>query len=126
MKKKGEILVENLVFIILNLAFVVIIVLFLLKQGSGASVLENTYSKQIALLLDTAKPGMLFKINLEELKKVADKKGVNFKDVVKIDKNVVKVKLTEKSGQSYSFFNNISVVSYSDGAFYVFSIEEGK
>jgi hypothetical protein len=120
MKKKGEILVENLVFIILNLAFVVIIVLFLLKQGSGASVLENTYSKQIALLLDTAKPGMLFKINLEELKKVADKKGVNFKDVVKIDKNVVKVKLTEKSGQSYSFFNNISVVSYSDGAVYVF------
>jgi len=64
MNKRGEILVENLIFIILNLAFVVIMVLFLLKQGSGATIMENTYSKQIALMIDVAKPGMLLKINL--------------------------------------------------------------
>jgi hypothetical protein len=126
MNKRGEILVENLIFIILNLAFVVIMVLFLLKQGSGATIMENTYSKQIALMIDVAKPGMLLKINLEKLKTVSDKNGIDFENVVKIRDNVVTVKLTEKGGQTYSFFNNVSVTPYSDGIFYVFPIEEGK
>ena len=85
MKKRGEILAENLIFIILNLVFVVIIVLFLLKQGSGATILENTYSKQIALVLDSAKPNTLIKLNLEDLKEVSDKNKLDFKEVLKID-----------------------------------------
>ncbi len=40
MKKRGAILVENVVFLILNLLFLSILVLFLVKQGSGATVLE--------------------------------------------------------------------------------------
>jgi len=109
----------------LNLAFVVIIVLFLLKQGSGASVLENSYSKQIALTLDSAKPGMIIKLNLIDLKEVSDKNKINFNDVVKIENNLVKVKLTEKGGQTYSFFNNVSVKCYPDNEFYIFTISEG-
>jgi uncharacterized protein YpmS len=124
MKKRGEILAENLIFIILNLVFVVIIVLFLLKQGSGATILENTYSKQIALVLDSAKPNTLIKLNLEDLKEVSDKNKLDFKEVVKIDGNLVKVKLSEKGGQTYSFFNNVSVNCYPDREFYVFTISE--
>jgi hypothetical protein len=124
MKKKGEVLVENLIFIILNLAFAVIIVIFLLKQGSGATILENTYSKQIALMLDSAKPGMIIRLNLGDLKEISDKNKIDFKDVVKIDNNLVVVKLAEKGGETYSFFNNVSVNCYPDKEFYVFTISD--
>ena len=124
MNKRGEILVENLIFIILNLAFVVIIVLFLLKQGSGAAALENSYSKQIALMLDSAKPDAIIKLNLEDLKEVSDKNKFDFKEIVKIDNNLVVVKLSEKGGQTYSFFNDISVNCYPDKEFYVFTISK--
>jgi hypothetical protein len=36
--KNGELLVENVVFIILNLVFLTILILFLLRQGTGAAL----------------------------------------------------------------------------------------
>ena len=40
--KRGNILVENIVFIILNLVFVAILILFIMRQGIGAVVLEQS------------------------------------------------------------------------------------
>ena len=56
--KKGAILMENVIFIILNILFITILILFLLRQGQGAVLLEQSYAKQIALLIDSAKPEM--------------------------------------------------------------------
>ena len=123
-KKRGNILVENIIFIILNLVFLSILILFLVKQGSGAIVLEQSYTKQIALLIDSAKPGMILKLNMEEGKKLADKNKVNFDEIVKIEKNIVIVKLSEKGGYEYSFFNDVDVTAYPDKEFYVFIINE--
>ena len=102
---------ENIVFIILNLLFLTIIVLFLLKQGSGAIVLEQTYSKQIAMLVDSSKPGMIIKIDMEKGQKLAEENKIDFKDVVRISDNTVRVKLTSqvKGGYTYSFFNDVNV-----------------
>jgi hypothetical protein len=112
MKKKGTILVENIVFIILNLLFLVVLVLFLVKQGSGAVVLEQTYSKQIAMLADLAKPGMIIKMDMEKGKKLAESNGLNFNEVVRISDNTVRVKLSSnaKAGYTYSFFNDVTVL----------------
>jgi hypothetical protein len=114
MTKRGTILVENVIFIILNLIFLSILVLFLIKQGSGAIVLEQSYSKQIAMLVDSAKPVMLMKIDMEKGKKLAEKNGIDFNDVVNINENVIIVKLSEKGGYSYAFFNDVDVSSYAD------------
>ncbi len=111
MDKRGTILVENIVFLILNLLFLSILVLFLLKQGSGAIVLEESYSKQIAMVIDSAKPVMVIQIDLEKGKKIAETRGIDFGEVVGIDGNIVRVKLTEKSGYSYCFFNDVEVSS---------------
>jgi len=73
MNRKGEFLVENIVFIVLNILYLVILILFLLKQGSGAIILEDAYSKNIALLIDSAKPTMTIHLNLQDLKAVSDK-----------------------------------------------------
>jgi hypothetical protein len=106
MRKRGEILIGNVIFILLNAVFLFILILFLLKQGEGAVVLEQVYAKQIALLADSAKPEMLIKIDMEKGMNVADKNGIDFVDVVKVNGNLVSVKLNHNSGYTYSFFND--------------------
>ncbi|MGY4884681.1 MAG: hypothetical protein ACP5NZ_03850 [Nanobdellota archaeon] len=111
MKKKGTILVENVIFIILNILFLSILILFLVKQGSGAIVLEQAYSKQISILIDSAKPPMEIKLDMEKGRKLAEEKNINFESAVKITGNQVKVKLSDGEGYTYSFFNDVSVTS---------------
>jgi hypothetical protein len=131
MKKRGTILVENVIFIILNLMFLAILVLFLVKQGSGAIVLEQAYSKQIAMLIDSANPVMLIKIDMEKGKTIAEENGINFNDVVSINGNMVRVKLSNGEGYTYSFFNDVDVSGYADrddkgnyNGLYVFTINK--
>lgn len=109
MKKKGTILVENIIFIILNLLFLAVLVLFLVKQGSGAIVLEQAYAKQISMLVDSAKPVMEIKIDMEKGRKIAKENGMDFDKAVFISGNFVRVKLSERGGYTYSFFNDVDV-----------------
>lgn len=132
MKKRGTILVENVIFIILNLIFLSILVLFLVKQGSGAIVLEETYSKQIAMIANSATPPMIIKMDMEKGMKLSEKNGIDFKNAVKITGNIVTVKLSESGGYSYAFFNDADVVPFSETTdatneltgMYIFTINE--
>ena len=110
--KRGDILVENVIFIVLNIIFVSILILFLFRQGSGAGLLEQTYSKQIALMIDSAKPVMEIKLNMEKTKKIAEENKFDFKDVVSITGNVVNIKLSQKGGYEYSFFNDVEAKAF--------------
>ena len=114
MNKKGTILVENIVFIIINLIFLSVLVLFLVKQSSGTIVLEQTYSKQIAMLVDSARPVMIIKMDMEKGRKLAEGNGIDFNDAVRITGNTVQVKLSGKAGYTYSFFNDVSVSAYAE------------
>lgn len=106
---RGTILIENVIFIILNVVFLSIIILFLARQSSGAYVLEESYAKQIALIADYGKPDMLVKIDLSKGMKVAENNKFNFADAVNVDGNVVHVKLRDDGGYSYSFFNDVDL-----------------
>jgi hypothetical protein len=112
--RSGTVLLENVIFIILNLVFISLLILFLSKQGSGAIVLEQSYAKNIALLIDEGKPVMEMKLNMQDAFDLAKKNGINREDIVKIDGNIVTVKLSSKGGYQYSFFNNVDVTSYPD------------
>jgi hypothetical protein len=114
MKKKGTILVENVIFIVLNILFLTILILFLYRQGNGAVVLEQSYAKNIALLIDSAKPITEMKLNMDDAFTLAGKNGVNPEDIVKINGNIITVKLSDKGGYQYSFFNNVDVTVYPD------------
>jgi hypothetical protein len=114
MNKRGTILIENVIFIILNLVFITILVLFLFRQGNGAIVLEQSYAKNIALLIDSAKPVTEMKLNMEDAMDLAEKNGVSRNEIVKINGNVVRVKLSQKGGYEYSFFNSVDVTAYPD------------
>ena len=112
MDQKGQILLENTIFIVLNLIFLSMIVLFIFSRTGDASLLEEKYAKEIALMIDSAKPGMTIHLNMEDAIEASKDSGV--KDLVSITGNNVNVKLTDKRGFSYSFFNDVSVSAHPD------------
>ena len=112
--KKANILTENIIFIILNLVFLTILLLFLFSKMQSVAVLEEQYAKQIALIIDSSKAEMDIRLNME---KAFNKKeeGWNIKNIVTINENrFVTVKLRERGGYSYSFFNDVDVTVYPD------------
>ncbi len=112
MDKKGEILVGNVVFIILNLLYLSILIIFLFTQGSGVKIVEETYAKQIALLIDSSQPGMFFYLDMENAYEIAKERNVAFEDIVSKNGNLITVTLdnsNDRKGYSYSFFNNVNV-----------------
>ena len=88
--------------------------LFLFRQGNGAIVLEQSYAKNIALLIDSAKPVTEIVLNMKEGFVLAEKNGFHREDVVKINGNIITIRLSEKGGYEYSFFNNADVTAYPD------------
>lgn len=124
--KRGNILTENIIFLVLNLIFLTILILFLFSQMGDAAVLEEKYSKQIALILDSAKPGMVIHLNMEDAIEKAEKELGEIERLVRINENIVTVRLQEGTGYSYSFFNDIEATTYldRDNLDYVFNIDE--
>ncbi len=108
MKKRANILTENIIFIVLNLAFLTILFLFVFSKMGAAAVLEEKYAKQIALILDAAEPNMKIELDISD---AIEKKEKKFPEggIVTIYKNIVTVKLRDKGGYSYSYFNNVDV-----------------
>lgn len=121
MKKRGSILTENVIFLVLNVSFFIILAVFLFRQGGGA-FMEQAYAKQIALSLDSAKPGMEILIDIEKGAN-SDKEwfSQNFKNSVTISGNVVKVTFSKNGGYSYSFFNKVqpSIDVFPNGKVYI-------
>jgi hypothetical protein len=109
MPKRGEILVENIIFIVLNVLFLTILIIFLINQGNGVSTLEDAYSKEVALLIDSARPGMIMTVNMQSAMSVADKNNIPFDKVVSIKGQYVTVTLDANQSKSYQFFNDINV-----------------
>ena len=126
--KKGDILMENLIFIILNVVFLGILILFLINQGNGVIFLERSSAKQISLLIDSASPNSILKLNFEKALEMAEENGISKGEVIKIDneKNTVTVSLKEESYYTYHFFNEVNVDHYpdKDGIYYIFTIGE--
>ena len=105
--KKGNILTENIIFVVLNVIFITILVLFLFTRAGSAAIYEERYAKQIALMVDAAKPGMVIDLNMTDAIKQANKENFPIDKIVNITNNIVTVKLREKGGYSYSFFNDV-------------------
>ena len=112
--RKGEnLLTENIIFIILNLIFFTILILFIFNQANSAALKEEEMAKQAALLIDSAKPGMILRMNVEDaLSKASDAKYSQ--KILFASGNAVTAKLRSNGGYSYSFFNNVDVSIFPD------------
>ena len=76
--------------------------------------MEQIYAKEIAMIGDSAKPLMMIKIDMSKGEKIAEKNGIDFSNIVRIDGNIVEVKLTSKGGYKYSFFNDVDLNAYAE------------
>jgi hypothetical protein len=112
--KRAEVLVNNVIFLVLNLIVLSILIGFIYIKGNSAIVLEQSYAKNIALLIDSSKPVMEMKLNMEQAFNLAERNKIPFWEIVKIEGNVVSVKLSSRSGYQYSFFTNFDVTIYPD------------
>lgn len=114
--KAGKMLFSTVIFIVLNIMFFGILLVFAFSSSGGTVVYEQAYAKQIALIINEARPVMEIKLNMEEGMKLAEKNNIGFDEIVKIEDNAVIVKLREGGGYSYSFFNDVDVTVYPDTA----------
>jgi len=112
MNRRGEVLIENVIFILLNLIFLSILVAFLLKQGSGAIIMEEAYAKQLALVVDSARPGEIIQVNMEDALKLTSESGFAFDKVLSFNNSEARVQLSSKGGYSYHYFNNVEASAF--------------
>ena len=111
MNKKAGILHENVIFIVLNVVFFSIMLLFIYLQGSSVHLMEEGAAKQIALLVDTAKSGTEIEINFGNFFAKAESNGIIKERSIEIDnnKNLIIVRGSKDSFYEYSYFNDVDV-----------------
>ena len=98
------------IFFILTLSFFLILFIWVWSSSDSSFVYEQAHAKEIALIIDKASPGMSFNLNFEKALEKAEKKEIDFQEIVQIDneKNIVNVRLSER-GFSYSYFSDYEV-----------------
>jgi len=126
-KRAESLILSPVLFIILNLIVFMALLAFVVKSSTGAVVYEEAYAKQIALLLDKAKPGMQIQLDFEKGLKIAEKNKYAGK-IVSIDKenNEVIVKLALRGGYGFKYFSDYDVVSYFNKNILVIIVDEKK
>lgn len=112
MYKRGDtLIIETVTFTLFNLIFFIGMLFYIYNAGNQSSILEQTYAKQIALLIDNAKPNMAILININNIKEVALNNNQPLDKIFSVDKqtNMIKVSLNRGGGYGYSYFSDYDV-----------------
>lgn len=110
-KKAVNILMENIVFILLVIIFVVIMYFAITRAGSQATLFEQVYAKQIALMINKAEPGIEIEMDIYDMNEIARKNRFSGNYVfINNENNKVNVKLVEGKGYDYYYFNDVDVI----------------
>lgn len=128
MNKGGfEAALYNWIFITLDLVFAAMLLFFVYHNSNGEAVYEQSYAKEIALLLDSARPGMEISLNIDKPLEFAEKNGKDFNSIfiVNTDDNFVSVAFDSNGGYKQNFFSNLKVDSSVQGDRLVLKILEG-
>jgi len=110
MNKKGdEILFEQIIFIVLNLVFFLLLLAFVFNSASGAFVTEQFYAKEIALLIDTAEPGTMISLDITDAYNIAKNNNLDIQNIINIENSDVIVKLGGSRAYVFRFFNDVKI-----------------
>lgn len=110
-KKADLIVLETTIFIVLNILFFVIILVFIRSSSNNDLIYEQTYAKQIALFIDNSKPGMEISLDVSQLYDIAGNNHFNGNVVLIDNQNKrVKINLVDGKGYSYGYFTNSSII----------------
>jgi hypothetical protein len=112
MNTKGDMVgLETTIFIVLNIVFFIIVLFFIRGSSNNDLIYEQTYAKQIALLIDNSKQGLEINLDVSKLYEIARNNDFNG-NVITIDNQnkIVRVNLVSGKGYSYGYFTNSSVI----------------
>lgn len=125
MNTKGNIIIENVIFLILNLVFFGIMIAFISSNSYGRPVYEQAYAKQIALMIDEAKPEMTISLDMRE---VVDKYKRKVSDIVELDNEDrrITIRLGDRGGRSFDYFTDAKVSFEQQGKYNLIIKVEGK
>jgi hypothetical protein len=128
-KRAGDLALPVIIFLVLNIAFFLMMTLFVQRVSSDAMVYEETYAKKIGLILNRIEPGMGININVTDLALVAQKNGMTEEDLKKMlitidsEKGNVIVKAKKEGGFSFNFF---SIVDLEESEVLISRTEKGE
>ena len=111
----GDILQDNVIYLILLVIFVGGMLYFLFQQQEGAAVWEDYYTKEIVKLIDFSNAGDKICIDVHKATKIAKKNGVSSdSEIFQIDnvENKACTKLSSGRRTCYSYFNDIDIVNF--------------
>ncbi len=121
-KNKRGILYEEVIFFILNLVFFVILTVFIVSSSHSRPLYEQAYAKQIAFMIDEAKPDMSIYIDMEKpLERFGREDPIK---VVKLDKeeNRVIVNFGSSGGHYFYYFTNLTLSLERDHKYLVIKV----
>jgi hypothetical protein len=125
-KKASVITLEEFVFFLLNIIFIIMLVAFVFVTGQRYFIYEETYSKQIAILIDNAKPDMSILLNVKDAVDIAKKQNKPLDQIFKINEKTRKVQVSlGQGGYAYSYFSNYSVDLRLDNDILTINIRRG-
>lgn len=112
--KRANIVMDNLIHIIIFALFFSIMFWGISSYSDGSALMEDIYAKEIASIINTAEPGMNYKIDISKVAAIAFKNGKNYRDIVDIDNvnNEVIVSSRLTSGTAYKFFNDVDIINF--------------
>lgn len=111
MNKRGMLL-ETVIFIILNILFFALLATFIVTSASGATLYEQAYAKEIALMIDQAKPNTTISLDIGEALEIAKKNEVKLGEIFHIDnleKRVV-IRFGPKGSYSFQYFSDYEIL----------------
>ena len=108
-KKGSDLLHSTAILLILNIMFFGMMYAVIVRAGSNAAYYEQIYSKQIALLIDAAKPGTSVLIKLDNAEKFIEEYKRNPSEAFRISNGKVIVQLTNGKGYEYPYFSDYNV-----------------
>jgi len=119
MKGKSGLIESGVIFIILNIIFFILLSVFIFNMSGNELVYEQTYSKQVALIVDSAKPNMSVSIDVTKINEIAKENEKNIEEVFFVDNenNKIIVSLNKKGGYEYRYFSDYNVSLSNDGKY---------
>lgn len=121
-------LMQTTMFIILNLIFFVGMLYMVNDAGSRSFIFEQSYAKEIALIIDNAKPETVVLLDVSEMVAFANDKKIPLDNIFNVDneKNLVRVGLSVQTGYSFKYFTDADVELKLEGNMLSIVVKEAK
>jgi len=108
----GDILMDNVIYLILLIIFFVGMMAFVNSKMNGAAVWEDYYAKELVKVIDLSEPGDIVILDVQKATEIAQKNKIaNFEDIFSFNNvnNEVCVRLSLGKASCFYYFNEVSV-----------------